>query len=131
MRKILIACVLALGLTGCQTVNPVGLWNTATTSVPNPVSKQTLYQFENGMVVAFAGLNAYKRTCLSGAIPASCKGVVKSLQVYTKKVPAVLKQVRAFVRNNDQVNAITAFNTAKSLLAEFKSVASANNIKVQ
>lgn len=131
MRKVALVFLLSFSVAGCTTVNPVGLWNTATASMQNPVSKQTLYNFENGMIVAFAGLNAYKRTCVSGAIPASCKQVIANLQVYTRKIPGVLMQVRAFVKNNDQVNAITAFNTAKGLLAEFKSVAAVNNVKVQ
>lgn len=131
MRKVALALMLCLGLTACGTTNPVGLWNTVTASTQNPVTKSVLYKFENGMIIAFAGLNAYKRSCVRGAIPASCKGVISNLQIYTRKIPGQLTLVRAFVKNNDQVNAIVAFNTAKAMLAEFKSIATANNIKVQ
>jgi len=133
MRKIIIACVLAFALTGCagQFGKIQDVIAVTTTNVQNPVTKKSLYQFENAMVVAFVGLNSYKRACVAKAIPQSCKTTIAKLQVYTRKIPGVLRQVRAFVKNNDQVSAITAFNTAKALLAEFKSVAAANNVKVQ
>lgn len=129
MKKLLIAAVVSLSLAGCVTVQDVA--NVVTTNVQNPVTKQSLYQFENGMIVAFAGLNAYKKTCVSGAIPASCKDVIRKMQVYTRKLPAVLADVRRFVKNNDTANAQNAFNLAKSLYADFTALATANNIKVQ
>jgi hypothetical protein len=132
MKKLALAFILIAGLASCaklqRVTDVIGL---VTTTTQNPISEQTLYNFENGMIVAFAGLNAYKRSCVGGALPESCKGAIRQMQVYTKKMPAVLKQVRTFVKNNDQVNAKIAYDAVVQLMAEFKSIAIANNVKVQ
>jgi hypothetical protein len=132
MKKILIAAMLSVSLAGCVTLQDIPNAITAfTTGVKNPVSKEALYDFENGLIVAFAGLNAYKKSCSEGAIPSSCKDVIKQLQVYTRQIPAALKDVRNFVKNNDMVNAQIAYDTARSLYTDFVAVATANNVKVQ
>lgn len=132
MKKLFIAIAVTLALAGCVTTDSLSSITTAlTTGVSNPVSKQDLYAFENGMIIAFAGLNAYKKSCANGALPPSCKDTVKQLQVYTRRIPPVLKDLRSFVKNNDQVNARIAYSTATQLLADFKAVATANNVQVQ
>lgn len=132
MKKLLLILPLALSLGACQTfgqlVDSVG---NIVSPAPNVITKQTLYDFENGMIIAFAGLNAYKKSCIAGAISASCRGTIAKLQGYTRQIPAVLAEVRGFVKNNDQVNALQYFAEAKTLLADFEAVATQNGIKVQ
>ncbi len=132
MRKIIFALALMLPIAGCITagdvVNGVQL---ATTGIPNPITKDTLYDLENVAIITFSGLGAYKKSCANGALPASCKDVVGRLQVYTRKLPPILVDLRAFVKNNDQVDAVKAYATAKQIIADFKTVAIANNVKVQ
>lgn len=132
MKKVLIICALALSLGGCGTTL-TNLQNTIEdvfTPQANVVTKNDLYAFENSMTLAFAGLNAYKKSCQGGAIGTSCYSTIAKIQGYTTQIPAILSNVRTFVKNNDQVNAVTYFNEAKSLLSQFEAIATANGIKV-
>ena len=135
MKKILVIA-LALSLGGCATVSEVAsnistAVTAVTVGVTNPVTKKDLYQVENGMIIAFAGLNAYKRVCAAGTIDPSCKDVIRTLQVYTRQLPTLLANTRAFVKSGDQVSARTAYNALTDLYSRFKSIATANNVKVQ
>lgn len=131
MKKVLIICALALSLGGCVTANDLAS-DVANIFQPqaNVVTKNDLYAFENSMTLAFAGLNAYKKSCQAGAIGAGCYATISKIQGYTSQIPAILSNVRTFVKNNDQVNAVTYFNEAKSLLTQFEAIATANGIKV-
>lgn len=131
MKKLWLVPILALGLGGCVTVEQVvRTVSVATVGVKNPVTRKALYNFENGMIVAFAGLNTYKITCQKGLIDQSCRQVVAELQVYTRQIPDDLARVRVFVKQNDQVNAVVAFDLLQTLFANFKAAAAARNIKV-
>ena len=133
--RLLAPALLALSLAGCVTDNLTANISTAvqavTVGVQNPVTRNDLYAFENSMIVAFAGLNAYKKTCAQGAVDVNCRANIAKLQVYTRKIPKVLADARVFVKNNDQVNAQVAYSTAKQLYADFTALAAASNIKVQ
>lgn len=128
MRKILLAFTLALALTGCAQLQSAV--NFATVGVANPITKNMLYEAENGAIVVFAGLNAYKQTCVAGAIASSCKDTIRAIQQYTRQIPPQLKVLRAYVKNNDQVNAGVVYNTIMQLLANAKATASANGINI-
>jgi len=131
MKKLLLVLPLALTLGGCpsmsETLNAVQL---ATVGVASPITKQDLNNFENGMIIAFAGLNAYKRVCVKGTIPDSCKDTIRSMQVYTRQLPPLLTQARAFVKSGDQINAQRVYNTLLDLYDRFKTIAATNNVKV-
>lgn len=102
-----------------------------TVSVNNPVTPERLQQAENAMVLVFTGLNAWKASCKSGVIPATCKDQIASVQIYTRKLPPLLKELRVFVRNNDQVNAFVAFNTFSTLIATVKTQAAQNGVEIR
>lgn len=122
--------ILALGLSlsGCAQFGQAV--NFATVGVANPVTKNMLYEAENGAIVVFAGLNAYKRTCVQGAIPPSCRAIVQSIQSYTKQVSPLINTLRVYVKANDQVNAGVVYNTIIQLLTQAKSMASANGVNL-
>lgn len=128
MRIIVLALALFLG--GCTT-GVDRFVQAVTIGVQNPVTERELYQFENGMIVAFAGLNAYKKACVRKAIPQSCVGVISQMQVYTRQIPPALATTRHFVRVNDRVNAQIAYKALLDLMSGYKAIASANNVKVQ
>ena len=131
MRKIAIALLFAVSLSGCAQLSQVGsAINAATVGVQNPVTKQDLKNIEDGLIVAFAGLNAYRKVCESGTIDQNCKVVIRSIQVYTRKIPPLLTQARDFVKNNDQVNAKLAYNEILKAIASYKAIATTNNIQV-
>lgn len=136
MKKLLLIFLVGFSLSGCaQLQSVVGAIETtvgaATGSIANPVTRDDLYTFENTMIVAFAGLNAYKKACLRGAVDTNCKANIRAMQVYTRQIPPLLVQARTFVKNNDQVNARLVLDQAKQLYATFSSIAVANGVKVQ
>ena len=126
MRKILLAATLActLGFGGCATIQAI------TSSTTNPVTPERLYQVENAMIVAVAGLNAYRQSCLKGVADVNCRKNIAAIQVYTRRIPPLLTQARTFVRNNDQVNAIVVYNQIMTLIANFKSTAAAAGVPI-
>jgi uncharacterized protein YceK len=126
---LILAVIFSTALSGCAEVSRVT--EALTVGVQNPVTKQDLYQIENGMIIAFAGLNAYKRVCVQGVIDQSCRDVIRTLQVYTRQLPALLANARTFVRSGDQINARVAYNALLDVYNRFRSIATANNVKVQ
>ena len=132
MKKLFLAITLTLSLAGCANLQTAfNVATAATVGINNPVTKDMLNNTENGAIIVFAGLGAYKKSCISGAIPVTCKDVIRKMQVYTRKLPPLLTSIRAFVKKNDQVNAAIAYNTIQQLIANFKAIATANNVQVQ
>ena len=125
MKKLLLIITLGLALTGCATIQQ------AFKSYNNPVTKEMLYTAENTAVIAFSGLKAYKTACQQGNLPPSCRQAVAEIQVRTRKIPALLRSLRQFVKNNDQVNAITAYRVLTDIFTQVKAIADLNSIKVQ
>ena len=123
MRYLAIALV-AFSLSGCAT------YKNLTQNYDNPISPQTLYNLENAGVVIFAGLNAYKHACAQTA-DETCRIVVARVQSQTRKLPPLLRSLRSFVKNNDQVNAKIVYSTLVIIINDIKAVAAANNVKVQ
>lgn len=128
MIRFLMIIPLVVALGGC---NLPAIFQASTASIGNPVTPAMLKEVEDGATVAFAGLRAYKTSCVQLAIPQSCRDVIQKIQVYTRKLPPLLTSVRAFVRNNDQVNAVIAYNAITGLIADFKTEAANNSVQVQ
>lgn len=134
MKKIIIG-LLALSLGGCaslpslhaiQTVAQLG-----TASIANPITKERLSQIEQAGIVVFASLNTWKDQCRRGVIPAACKDQIAHVQVFTRPLPTYLKQLRAFMKNDDQVNAVVVFNRITETIAAVKAAAVAHNIEIR
>lgn len=131
IRTILLAAALSVPLGGCANLQRAfDVANLATASISNPVTPTMLYDMENGAIIAFAALNAYRQTCVQGTIPPSCKTVIRSIQVYTKQIPPMLVSLRGFVRNNDSVNAVIVYNAITQLILAMKTTAAQNNVGV-
>ncbi len=131
MRKIILAATLALSLGGCASLQNVETAvQLGTASIANPITKTRLDQIESAATIVFAGLRAWKTSCQQGLIPASCRGQIYTMQVYTRQVPIYLAQLRKFVKTNDQVNAIVVYNNLTSLIGAIKSQAAANGVVV-
>ena len=127
MRKVLIAIVLAVSMAGCAQLQ--GAFQAVTANYSNPVTPRMLYDIENSLTVAVSGLLAYKQACITKVVPASCRTIIANLQVYTRKAKPVLVQLRAFVKNNDQVNAVVAYNQVAALLSGFQQTATTAGVK--
>lgn len=124
MCKIILAIALSLSLSGCLTLQQVETAvHFGTVSVANPVTPTRLNQMENGLKVLFAGLNAWKRSCVQGLIPDVCKQQIKTVQVYTLQLKPYLAELRSFVKNNDQVNAVVVFNELTGIISTVRAKA--------
>lgn len=136
LNRIAVALV-ALSLAGCagipglpslQSIETAVQLGTA--SVANPVTPERMDQAENALVLVFTGLNAWKASCKNGVIPPGCRDQIAAVQVYTRKLPPLLKELRGFVRNNDQVNAFVAFNTFSSLIGTVRTQAAQSGVQI-
>ena len=131
MKRIILAVTLAFALTGCATIKNIETAvQLGTASIANPVTPTRLNQMESAMTIVFAGLKAWKSSCKKGDIPDSCKKQIADVQVYTRQIPPYLAKLRAFVKDNDQVNATVAFNTILDLISTVKTQAAASGVNV-
>lgn len=126
VRNILCIAWMGVMLGGCAT--PFGTFvknvgsavSIGTASIANPVTKTRLNTLERGINVIAAGLNSWKKDCVDGIIPAACHEQIAAVQVYTRQVKPALVRLRVFVKNNDQVNAISVFNDVVDLITDIK-----------
>lgn len=124
MKKLLIVPLLCLSLSGCITIQGLQTaFTLGTASVANPVTKDRLFEIETTVSLVFSGLNAWKKTCAQGLINATCKDQIAAVQVYTRQVPPFLRQLRGFVKVNDQVNAMVVYNNMVALITTIRSQA--------
>lgn len=134
MKRLLIIPLLCLSLGACaslpsiQTIQTIAQLGTA--SIANPITKERLYQIEQATIIVFAGLNTLEDQCRRGTLPPTCKDQIAHVQIYTRQIPPYLKQLRAFVKNDDQINAATVFNRLTETIAAVKSQAATNNIHI-
>jgi len=131
MRKIILVLTLSLSLAGCATIKNIETAiSLGTASVANPVTPTRLNQMESAFTLVFAGLNAWKKSCVQGLIPPACKTQINGVQVYTRQIPPYLAQLRTFVKTNDQVNATVVFNNLADLIGTVKSQAAAGGVNI-
>jgi hypothetical protein len=134
MRKILIASALAFSLAGCSTLSNIETAvEIGTASITNPVTRTRLDQMESGIKLVFIGLGTWKNQCANGnlvGIEPNCKEDIGAVQVYTRKVPPYLIQLRSFVRNNDQVNATVVWNQLFDIINIVKTEAAKGGVRV-
>lgn len=124
MRKLLLVIPLCLSLGGCLTLQGIETaFKLGTASITNPVTKDRLFEIETTISLVFSGLNAWKKTCVQGIINATCKDQIAAVQVYTRQIPPYLRQLRVFVRTNDQVNATVVYNNIVTLVTTVRSQA--------
>lgn len=130
MKKLVLAIALAVGLSGCATIDNLGTaYTLVTKSVANPVTRDELYRIEAGVQIVFTALNTYKKACMQGLADANCRANIAAVQVYTRQVPPYLRQLRAFVRTNDQVNAAVVYNQLVAIMGIIKDETAKRGIK--
>jgi hypothetical protein len=133
MRKLLALSLLlgSLALGGCQYFAKLQSFvEIGTASIANPVTKDRLYQMESAATIVFAGLSAWKKDCAAGVINANCRQQIAAVQVYTRQIPPYLAQLRTFVKNNDQVNAVIVWNQVQSVISTVRAQAAQNNVNI-
>lgn len=101
-----------------------------TQSIQNPITRGHLDKFENGLTIGVVAFNNYKELCNNETLPVSCVPIVVGLQKYIPQVRKTLKELRVFVRKNDQVNARIVLGTLRQLIESFRTEAAANGLTV-
>lgn len=131
MRKLIAVCLVAFSLSGCAALQNIqDVISIGTASVTNPVTPERLRQVEAGVSIVFTGLNTWKRSCVQGLINPNCKEQIMAVQVYTRKLPPYLVQLRTFVKNDDVVNASVVFNNITKLISAIKAQAAVSNVQI-
>jgi hypothetical protein len=131
VRKLFFAAIAALSLGACAQLTAIeGGLSLATKSITNPVTKTDLYKFESGFQVVMTLLQTYKKSCAAGAVDANCKANIAAIQRYTTQIPPYLVQLRAFVKNNDQINAANTYNALVDLYTQAKTTAANLGVNV-
>lgn len=124
MKKYLLIASLAISLGGCASLNNIGTAvSLATKSVANPVTRTEEVQMEAAIDAAIIVLQGYKKACIQGTADKPCKANIKAIQRYTLQMQPLIRQLRAFVDNDDQINAIVVYNQLTALYANFKNSA--------
>lgn len=124
MKRIILALTVAFALGGCaqlQTLQNVAKFATAT--ITNPVTKEMEAQIELGFDAGVQILLAYRRACIAGTADKNCRRNIEVIQPYTKQAKPLIAQLRSFVDNNDQVNAVVVYNQLVTLYGNLKTAA--------
>lgn len=130
MRKLLLTTCLAFSLAGCGGQSILTGGNCITCDIPNVITMDELYKAENGLIVVETGMIFYKNTCRQGLIPDSCEAVLIKLKKYNKVGRILLKSVRSFVKQNDQINAVKVFVQLKQLVIQLHGEAIAAGVQI-
>lgn len=120
MKKLALVLALIVPLTGCAGISKSLIGFDITASTTNPVTPAMLGEIEEGLSAATAGLLTYRRLCLRGQADSHCRGNILIIQIYTKQAKPLILALRRFVRENDQVNAVVAFNTLRDIVLQIK-----------
>lgn len=131
MKRLLLVVAVAVGLGGCAQIQRVQDAVVAVTkSYTNPVTRADLDNAEGGVQLIFTGLNTYKRACVQGIADKNCRANIAAIQVYTRKVPPVLKELRRSVDSGDQVNAISVYNGLMAIIRDIRNEAYIRDVKL-
>lgn len=131
MKRLLLVVAVAVGLGGCAQIQRVQDAVVAVTkSYTNPVTRADLDNAEGGVQLIFTGLNTYKRACVQGIADKNCRANIAAIQVYTRKVPPVLKELRRSVDSGDQVNAISVYNGLMTIIRDIRNEAYIRDVKI-
>jgi hypothetical protein len=132
VKRIILVLALSLSLGGCQFFSKLQTFaELGTASISNPVTKDRLQKVEAGAVLVFTGLNAWRDACEQGSLNESCREQIRAVQIYSRQIPPYLKELRKFVRTNDQVNASVVFNQIVDLVGIVKGKAAENGVVIQ
>lgn len=131
MRKLLAIVMVTLSLGGCAQLSAVSQGiSLATKTITNPVTKEDEAKVELAMDTALQLLLTYRRACIAGNADKNCRANIEMLQPYTRAAVPLLKQLRGFVDNNDQINASVVYNQLTSLYVNLKAAAQSVGVNV-
>lgn len=124
MRKLVAIMMVTLSLGGCTQLQAVsGGISLVTKTITNPVTEQELYAVEATARILVEALLTYRRACIAGSADLRCRENIEAMQPYTRQVKPLLIELRGFVKNDDQINAVVVYNRLTSLYQTVRSSA--------
>lgn len=131
MRRYVAVVLVTLSLGGCAQLSAVSQGiSLATKTITNPVTREDEAKVELAMDTALQLLLTYRRACIAGTADKNCRANIEMLQPYTRAAVPLLKQLRGFVDNNDQINASVVYNQLTSLYVNLKAAAQSVGVNV-
>lgn len=116
MKKIFLVLALTMSLAGCAQLSAVSTGvGLITKTIQNPVTKQELFEIEASLRIVVEALNTYRRACLAGSADKNCRANIMAVQPYTRQINPLLVELRSFVKNDDQINAVVVYNRLTNL----------------
>lgn len=107
MRKILIACSVALSLAACATIQ-------------NPVTGDRLTAIKSGYGIALSAAVAYRASCVQRLIPPSCRTVVPQLVSANRKVEIAMARLEQLRQLGPTIDATQAINQLSDAVNDLK-----------
>lgn len=129
MKKFLTALVLSASLTlgACAGMDKSILegGTSMTATVTNPVSRDTWYGIEAAYMSAVRIMVQARRNVCTTTSSTTCvpKSAVLAMQDADRKARSVLVPFRTFMRNNDQISALSALASVQQTVTEFSTIA--------
>lgn len=131
MRKIILAIGLALTVAGCAQIQAItGGISLATATIENPVTPTKEGEIELALDSAVQVLKTYKKACIAGTADKNCRDNIAQIQAYTRQIKPMVAQLRGFVDNNDQVNAVVVYNQLTTLYTNMKVAATSLGVSL-
>lgn len=133
MKRIIVAAILSLALSGCAGIEKAGqLVTTVTATIVNPVGPIDIYRVKNAYAGALELAVSYRAYCWSKpyaalmADPVSrpiCerrRAVIRAAQQYRVQARAAIVSAENFIRNNPTLNAASAVSAAWQAVTDFQ-----------
>lgn len=137
MKRIAIAFVFALGLSGCAALNSAGTsilqgGTSLTASITNPATPVTLYQVKSVYATALDLANGYRTYCyakpyatlmadqIAGPICKSRRSIVTKLQSADAKAASAISAADAFIKANPTLSAVSVIQQAYAAVTSFQ-----------
>jgi len=111
MKKIIIALVLAVSVSGCAAIFQ---------RIGNPVTPTALYEGELVFDAALKTFNELKGLCASRVLPPACRTYVKKGQSLIVSAAAADKAARGFVTANPTLDATNVIQVFTGIVSSFK-----------
>lgn len=126
MKKILII-VLALGLSGCGTINQD--FQKVTTAVKSVVTPDNFDSITLAYYSTLASGNAYRDACERKIINKSCWNIIEKLQPYENKAFNTYMVLKRFVKTNPTLDASGYIQLTRDAINALVSNQTANGVK--
>ena len=108
VRHLAVACALVL-VSACTTLQ-------------NPLTPTRLAAIESSYGIALSAAVGYRNACARKALPSSCRGIVAHMQSASRVAQARVLELRAFVRNNPELDAGALIAAAQSSVQAFRDI---------